>query len=93
MKKSENENAVQKIRWVPSKNLEAAKCEKKVTIYARKWKDNPTPKKGYQIVKVESGYTADGFPYQFYRMYKVNERTVWPITQSRVQKKKKKNVL
>ena len=70
-----NENAVQKIRWVPSKNLKQPNV-KKVTIYARKWKNNPAPKKGYQIVKVESGYTADGFPYQFYRMYKVNERNV-----------------
>lgn len=83
-----SETAVQKIRWVPSKNLKQPNV-KKITIYARKWKDNPTPKKGYQIVKVESGYTADGFPYQFYRMYKVNERNVWPITQSRVPKKKK----
>lgn len=85
------ENALQKVRWIPSKNLEPPNV-KTITIYARKWKENPNPKKGYQIVEVRNGYQADGFPYQFCRMYEKNNRDMWPITQSRSRDKPREKI-
>ena len=66
------EDAVQKLRWCASKNLKKPDV-KYETIYSRKWTEKPKPPKGYQITDVENGYTADGYPYQFCRMIRLEE--------------------
>lgn len=64
-----------KRRWGMTRNLEKPHVTKK-TIYARAWKDNPKPKEGYQIVKLENGVTLDGYPYQFVRQFAIENFTL-----------------
>lgn len=60
--------ALQKHRWRSSRNLAKPKIEKEI-IHSKSWTDNPRPLKGYYIQKpIENGYTAYGYPFQFYRM-------------------------
>lgn len=39
--------------------------------YSRNWTAHPKPPRGYQITELEDGYTAEGYPYQFCRMIRV----------------------
>ena len=63
-------DAAQKKRWRCSRNLVHPEPKREI-IRSRSWKDEPTPKKGYYIVKdsVENGINPiTGYPYQSYRM-------------------------
>lgn len=62
-----------KKRYSCSRNLVHPEPEVKV-IKAFKWAEEPKPKKGYEIIKdsVHSGINCMGFPYQYYKMRKLN---------------------
>lgn len=61
-----------KKRWSCSRNLRKPKKTVKI-VKADTWRDDPVPKKGYQIVKDSVYYDVNpftGYPYQMYRMVK-----------------------
>lgn len=67
------EDAIQKQRFRCSRNLRKPVIKKEV-IHSKHWTENPKPIKGYYIQQpVRYGYTAFGYPYQFYRMIREDE--------------------
>lgn len=60
------EGAVQRKRWSQSRNLKRPRV-KKEKIYSRHWRENPRGRKGFYIAEEESGWTQDGYPYQYIR--------------------------
>ncbi len=78
-------NAVQKQRFRSSRNLRKPTIKKEV-IHSKHWTETPKPIKGYYIQKpIRCGYTAFGYPYQFYRMIREDE-------DGETNKKKRRNV-
>jgi hypothetical protein len=65
-------DAIQKRRWRSSRNLKKPIIKKEV-IHCKGWTDKPKPKKGYYVQTVQFGYTAFGYPFQFYRMIREDE--------------------
>lgn len=63
-----------KNRYHGSRNLEIPQPETEV-IKAVTWKDEPVPQNGYWIPKdsIKSGINADGYPYQSYKMVRVED--------------------
>ena len=64
-----------KKRYSCSRNLVHPEPEVKI-IKAFKWAEDPKPKKGYEVIKdsVHSGINRMGFPYQYYKMRKINNK-------------------
>ena len=69
-KTMKDEDSIQRVRYVASKNLKTPDVTK-VKIYTRSWKERPYVRKGYQIVDLENGFTNDGYPFQRYTMVKI----------------------
>lgn len=65
-------DAIQKRRWRSSRNLKKPIIKKEV-IHCKSWTDKPKSKKGYYVQMVQSGYTAFGYPFQWYRMIREDE--------------------
>lgn len=59
-------------RWSPSRNLTQPVIESRV-ISAASWRKTPSVPKGYYLEKssYREGVTADGYPYQFYRLIRL----------------------
>lgn len=58
------------LRWIGSKNLVHPVAEKRV-VSASSWREQPKPVKGYYIDVVKSGINQQDYPYQFYRLIKI----------------------
>lgn len=63
---------IQKRRWRSSRNLVKPKIIKKST-HSKSWRDNPKPKKGYYIARVNNKPDNYGNPRQYYRMIRDEE--------------------
>ena len=61
------EGEVQKHRWRSSRNL-VRPIEITKTIHAKAWRDDPKPKKGYYVARVDNEPDYNGNPHQYYRM-------------------------
>lgn len=60
-------------RYTPSKNL--VRPEPQVEwIEAASWRRNPKPPKGYTLAELYNGEDIWGFPYQIYRLNRVERR-------------------
>ena len=60
------------LRWIESKNLIHPVPEKRV-VHAGAWREEPKPPKGYYIDVVKSGINQHDYPYQFYRLIKIDD--------------------
>lgn len=68
------DDKVHGVRWVASKNLIHPipdQVEKKV-VHASSWREEPKPPKGYYVAFVHRGFTEQQYPYQFYRLVKID---------------------
>ena len=59
------------LRWIGSKNLIHPVPEKRV-VSAGSWREQPKPVKGYYVEIVKSGINQYDYPYQFYRLIKID---------------------
>lgn len=86
----QEDEAVQKWRWVPSRNLKKPDVRTE-TIKAKHWAEKPKAPKGYQVAEVRNGWNAEGYPFQYVKLVPLDESdVVWPVKNRKKLAKKRR---